>query len=195
MKSQISRYIIPIIIFFLMPILCYAKHVEFMGIPLDETISTFTSHLQKKRFSVNRESSSMEIGTRLFDGSFYGEKCMLFVYYNPKTKIVYRTKVCVSFSSKHNADMYIEDLRNGLDIKYGAGYYDEFEANGFPGYRKTLVDKAQTSVCEDHIGYLVIGEIQIFMSYYPQYDDYTVYVDYYDTTNYSKSQNDKINDL
>lgn len=171
-------------------------HSEFMGIPLDEPISTFTSKLKEKGFSINDQSSSLQEGIRLFDGFFFGHECTLYTYYNALSKVVYRTKVCIDFYSKSNADLFIEDIINGLDRKYGEGFYREFESDGFPGWERYMIDHSKSSISNDNdVGYLVLGTIQIFMSYNDYFERYTVFIDYYDAVNYGKNWRELLEDL
>ena len=71
------------------------QHMKFMGIPLDGTITTFTTKLQAKGVKISPNNSKSGAGCRWFVGSFFGQSAEIYVYYNPTTKIVYRAKAVI----------------------------------------------------------------------------------------------------
>ena len=165
------------------------KHAEFQGIPLDMTISNFSSKLQQKGFKYNSKKSATNDPIRYFDGKFYGKDCELLVFYNPKSKTVYRAKVLIDCYSRHAADMLIRELKDGYDIKYGSEgdfRYEKFDVNGYPGWRRFFIDEDDWSEHDGSIGYLVIGEVQLWISYSSYTDNYTVHIDYFDAENLGK---------
>lgn len=191
-----KKNIVILIVFLMNSIIIWGqKHVEFQGIPIDLTISQFSSKLRDKNFIANTSKSATNEPIKYFDGYFFGKKCELLVFYNPKSKIVYRTKVIIDCSSKRAADDLIEDLKNGYNRKYGEWSYENFNVDGYPGWRRTFVDKNFSSYNEEIIGYLVIGEVQMWISYFSYTDEYLVHIDYYDAVNVGKYYNDIENDL
>lgn len=99
-------------------------HLKFMGIPLTGTINNFQTKLQQKGFypdaTVNRVN---DVGTRYFKGgTFSGEKAEIFVYYNPKTKIVYKAKACIDRSSDENVKSLYSKFKYSIGEKYKNTY-------------------------------------------------------------------------
>lgn len=81
------KYIL--LLFILSSLLLNAKHLEFMGIPINGSIALFSTKLKSKGYTQLQGNNQLPIGIRGFHGVFAGEECELYVYYNPKTKIVY----------------------------------------------------------------------------------------------------------
>lgn len=80
-------------------------HLPFMGIPLNGTIDNFQAKLSAKGVYVDHAANkTMGIGCRVFKGMFSGKKANIYVYYNDRTKIVYRAKAVIQSSEM--------DLRN-----------------------------------------------------------------------------------
>ena len=179
----------------LFPLFCLAKHVEFMGVELNGTLSDFTSKLNAKGLTVDRQASQRHPDVRFFDGYFFKQKCSIIVYYDPKTKLVYRAKAIVDFSSLSQAKNYLNQVLDGLASKYGEGYTIEEKLDEYISfYRRALVDKSITSENQGQVGYLRIGEVQIYLSK-KLYERYTVSVDYWDHVNYNQYHSNHLNDL
>ena len=77
------------------------EHLKFMGIPLDGSITAFQNKLQAKGIKYDAEGSRLlKVGCRCFKGTFSGEEADFYVYYNERTKIVYRAKAVIKCLSK-----------------------------------------------------------------------------------------------
>lgn len=150
----------------LLPVFCHAKHVEFMGVEINGTLTDFSSKLNAKGLTVDREASQRHPDVRFFDGYFFKHKCSIIVYYDPKTKLVYRAKAIADFNSLTQAKKYLQEVLDGLAAKYGEGYTTEENTDDqyITFYRRALVDKSITSEYEGFVGYLVIGEVQIYLT-------------------------------
>ena len=84
-----------------MSVMAQNEHLKFMGIPLTGTITTFQTKLAAKGISYDKVASSQtESGVRCFKGVFSGEKANIYVYYNEKTKVVYRAKAVIEYPTE-----------------------------------------------------------------------------------------------
>ena len=71
-----------------------AQHFNFLGIPIDGNINDFQNKLAAKGIKVNRAASKeAPVGQRVFIGKFKGYNSDVVVFYNRKTKIVYKVEV------------------------------------------------------------------------------------------------------
>lgn len=191
-----KKYIVLLIVLLLNSIVTWGqKHAEFQGIPLDLTISQFSAKLKKKNFIINNKKSATKEPVRYFKGKFFGEDCDLLIFYNPNSKIVYRAKVIIDCYSRHACDNLISELKEGYNRKYGELKYEEFSVDGLPGWRRFFVDENFSSENDGSIGYLVIGEVQMWIAYYSYTNEYSVHIDYYDAVNVGKYYNDREADL
>lgn len=158
------------------------QHMKFMGIPLDGTISAFHQKLVAKGCKPNVEyNKTAPVGRRHFTGTFFGEKALIFVYYNAKTKVVYRAKACIDRSSEDDIIRKYNEVKSALEEKYPDAYMSESEDYGY--------DSMQF--------YTAQGGIDLYVS---KYDDvypteYTLHIDYFDDVNFKKNENSKMNDL
>lgn len=75
-----------------------AKTIEFMGIPVEGTISEFTKKLKAKGFTIDPDSKILPNGVRLFNGKVEGVPSLLTVHYGLKSKLVYEVISESSFS-------------------------------------------------------------------------------------------------
>ena len=107
-----------VIISLLFPLLLCAQHLEFMGIPLDGTITQFQAKLIKKGFHISKLSKALDKGIRAYNGRFSGRKVVVATYYNPKSKNVYAVRVMLDDDSFKNGESafdvfdYYTDLIN-----------------------------------------------------------------------------------
>ena len=70
------------------------KHLKYMGIPINGTITQFQAKLIAKGCVHDKlTSNSLGVGCRAFKGHFIDNKVSIFVYYDESTKIVYKSMV------------------------------------------------------------------------------------------------------
>jgi hypothetical protein len=158
------------------------QHMKFMGIPLDGTISAFHQKLVAKGCKPDVEyNKTAPVGSRLFIGTFFGEKAKIFVYYNAKTKVVYRAKAVIDRSTEDMVIQQYNEVKSALEEKYPNAYMDKSEDYGY----------------ESLTFYTAQGWIDLYVSkhdnVYPTV--YSLYIDYYDDVNDKKNENSKMNDL
>ena len=96
-----------------------SEHMKFMGIELNGSISDFQTKLLAKGLTVSPRSKSLPTGMRSFDGAFSGEDAEIVVWYNPRTKDVYRAKAIISRYGKDSIEQLMRNMERKLDAKYG----------------------------------------------------------------------------
>lgn len=163
-------------------VMAQTQHMKFMGIPLNGTISAFHQKLVAKGCKHDVEVSKVAgVGSRAFTGTFFGEKSGIYVYYNAKTKVVYRAKACIDRSSEDMVIQKYNEVKSALKEKYPDAYMSEVEEYGY-----------------DSVGfYTDQGVIALYVSKYDGYSEtpYSLHIDYYDDVNYKKNEKSNMNDL
>lgn len=178
-----------------MPFYMYSqKHVEFLGIPLNESVSTFSTKLKNKGFTLHQLNNELPKGERGFNGTFFRKKSQVQLFYNVKNNIVYRARAIIDFNDRQSAKSCIMEILSGLDYKYGEGFYDEYNETDL-SFNKILVDRNFESENDGNIEWLVIGDVSVYLKYFSDYGVYTVYVDYTDYENFWQNKKGKIDDL
>jgi hypothetical protein len=154
------------------------QHMKFMGIPLNGSISAFHQKLVAKGCKHDVELSKVvDVGCRAFTGTFIGEKASIFVYYNAKTKVVYRAKAVIYRSSEDMIIQQYDEVKSALEERYPDAYMvkdedDEYEVMHF---------------------YTDQGWIDLYVNKYDGYSEtsYGLHIDYYDDVNFKKNEKSK----
>jgi len=165
------------------------EHVKFMGIPLNGTITQFQQKLQAKGIEHDQEGSrELGPGSRLFKGTFAGEKAEIYINYDANTKIVYRGKAVVRCLSLSIANQLYENLRINLENKYDR--FEPIKRTSSDGY--SIMNLGIPGSNGD-----LIGEVDIWVSKneYSYSFPYTVYIDYWDFYNNEKHESSINDDL
>lgn len=180
-----------ILILSLMAFVCQAQteHMKFMGIPLNGTITQFQSKLQVKGIQHDiAGSKELSMGCRKFQGAFAGEKAEFYVYYDEKSKIVYRAKAVISCISEDICDNKYQELKSLLEEKYPLANTDKGYQGGHESFTLILPD-SNLSKSLGFIG-LYVHDPEI---HYP-YERY-LHIDYEDMINARAHENNKMDDL
>ncbi|MBQ5826008.1 MAG: hypothetical protein IIW46_00825 [Bacteroidaceae bacterium] len=163
-------------------VMAQTQHMKFMGIPLNGTISAFHQKLVAKGCKPDVEyNKTAPVGSRHFIGTFFGEKAFIIVYYNAKTKVVYRAKAVIDRSSENKIIQKYNEVKSALEEKYPNAYMSKGEQDG-----------------KESVGlYTDSGWIDLYVSKYDGYSEtpYSLHIDYYDVANYKKNEKSKMNDL
>ena len=128
---QCMKKVILFLIAFLVVMSSYAQqeHLQFMGIPIDGTISSFTKQLEKKGFVKDKLYNIVEdyiSGYRIFKGSFAGENNVnVVVFYDEKTKLVNNVKVYIKCYSEKEVNKKYESFLSNIKSKYSASIVRE----------------------------------------------------------------------
>ena len=165
------------------------EHLKFMGIPLTGNINSFQTKLKAKGFEVDKQINKYApVGTRIFKGLFAGENAQISVFYNRKHKRVYRAISIFNVTDQYFFDQKKYELANMLRQKYSSMYIDAGE-NGLSIY------------VTNNLGTTNLGHIDLFdrtedpnlSNYFTT--TYCIHVDYWDTTNSDKNEDDRMEDL
>ena len=160
-------------------------HLTFMGIPLDGTISQFQAKLVKKGIMYDEEASKFfSVPCRIFHGLSAGEESNIYVYYNEKSKIVYRAKAVIELNGLKRAEKKYSDFKKMLGDKYYLVGEDE--------------DSQFVHDCifvkESFFKY--VGSVGLYISKNDiGYEEYSLHVDYVDAVNSEKDEDIRKDDL
>ncbi len=181
---------------FMFAIVLFAQtnnHIKFMGIPLTGTITQFQAKLVSKGCTYDKAtSSSLSKGIKLYNGTFVGNKVKIFVYYDIKTKIVYRVKAVVNSLSEDIAEQKYSEIKDMLSQKYGSG-----PENVYIG---TKDGKEAASFVSTNVGGKINGTIGLYIVHYEvslltfPYD-YSLHIDYYDRINSNEHDRNQLEEL
>lgn len=98
-----------------------AKTIEFMGIPVEGTITEFTKKLQAKEFTIDPDKNEQSDGS-FFIGNIDGVPCRLIVCYGLESKLVYEVTAIVDIEVT-NDDEGMEVLKKMAEF-FEASYKD-----------------------------------------------------------------------
>lgn len=171
------------------PMMLSAQHLKFMGIPLDGTITNFTARLKAKGVTVSPiNKSNKSPGCRWFEGTFFGNKAAIYVYFDVKTKNVYKAKACIVAISADDAKHLYDEILVSLKEKYHDALFTDSEGNGYDCGVIIHNERLKT-----------VDYIDLYIDTYKEYDwsdpTYTLHIDYIDGTNSAKNENSKSEDL
>lgn len=110
------------LLFLMLTITCHAQHMKFLGIPIDGTINQFTQKLSTKGIKVHPNNArDSGINNRKFYGQFMNKQAIIWVWFNPKTKIVHTVKVVLYGKNyeetKQMYDAVSEVIKNKYNVK------------------------------------------------------------------------------
>lgn len=172
-----------------------AKHLEFMGIPINGTVSSFQIKLQAKGCKIHKLNSSVPSGVRAFAGIFAGNDCEIFVYYNRKNQKVYSVRaVTESTSSLDSAKSKYNYFKNMLDQKYigralTSDMLDDYDEQAFE-YTWGVIDEPVQE------GSKYLGSITLQILDLNEYvDDYAIAITYEDFENGNAIEQEAFDDL
>ena len=205
--KKLMRKFMLIWLFALVPIFSYAQnlteHLCFMSIPINGTITQFQSKLQSKGCVLDRAvSNSLNVGCRAFTGKFVDNKVNIFVFYDEKTKSVYKVKAVLSGTSEDIADQQYEKIKNLLLTKYGStfcnyGTQTEKESFAVLVASKNLRENTDSSYSLAANGFK--GEVDLYITKDDTYLRYpflfNLHIDYIDAINSEKHQNQSLEDI
>lgn len=169
-------------------LLAFAQHIKFMGIPLDGTITNFTTKLQAKGITISPDNKKSDAGCRWFQGYFYGKDANIIVYYDADTKIVYRAKAVIEDSDYDRLKGVYDELSSSIDEKY-LGRHKQDTYKGYPSTHFQIDLQASADYYE--------GNIDLFFTDngLTYYKTFSLHVDYYDEANQRKHDRSINNDI
>lgn len=176
-------------------VIVQAKHLEFMGIPINGTITSFQSKLQSKGCSLSKDNNQLPTGIRGFKGVFAGKDCNIYVWYNHKTKQVYQvhavTECGNSIDNAHNTFYYYKNL---LNQKYtGMALTSDMLEDSTNGEFDFDVMVIEPPI---EVGSTLLGSINVSIIEYDTYPvSYGIAITYEDFDNSSKNEQNTLDDL
>ena len=183
-----KRYLLAISICLIATLSCLAQegHMKFMGIELNGTISEFQTKLQSKEFVVSKQSSQYPNGMRAYDGVFSGENAQIIVWYNPRSKQVYRAKAVIERYGKDLVKQLMDKMKAKLDLKYGS------ECRYSEVVKDDHLQEFEQSSWEINNGTI---DLFVVSTGYSAQNTFFLQVDYRDKENYLKNTMDEMDDL
>lgn len=167
------------------------NHMKFMGIPINGTITQFQAKLTAKGCTHDKRTSSyIPSGTRAFKGNIVGNKATIFVYYNTKTKIVYRVKAVINGLTKDIAELKHQQIKSLLSIKYNIADTDSND------YGEVVEFTPAADDAEDK----TYGRIDLYISkdaedWINSPYNYNIHIDYYDAYNSLRNDMQQLDEL
>ena len=161
-------------------------HLKFMGIELNGSITEFQTKLAAKGLTLSKTNNQYPTGIRAYDGIFSGEKAEILVWYNPRSKQVYRAKAVISREGEDLIKQLKTSFEDKLDIKYGTDS------------KSTVNVKDQYLHEFDQHSYNVgNGTVDLFIvsTGYTSHNTFYLHIDYKDFENYVKNTADEMDDL
>ena len=180
-----------------------SEHIKFMGIPMGISISSFQSKLEAKGVKYDKASKQLPSGSRMFQGTFAGHKAQIFVYYDPSTKLVYRTKACVEREDKPALDQVFFDFISMFAEKFGEenvatpmqSQDQDKRQSHLKGYSSRNIDLHYSGVFTEN-GRIDIYEVVSDPDYIIHINDvYTLHIDYFDDAAESINHQSILEDL
>ena len=165
------------------------EHLKFMGIPLNGSIDAFQTKLQAKGIKYDAKGSiQLKVGCRCFKGTFSGEKADFYVYYNEKSKIVYRAKAVISCINKEKGEEKFYSFRSMLKSKYSDSVASDDEQDGHPSF-SIIVTDSKIERTMGYVGMYITNPPYTFM------DEVYLHIDYEDVANKRENQSNNMDDL
>lgn len=172
-----------------------AKHLNFMGIPINGTIASFQSKLQAKGCSIFKDNDQLPVGVRGFEGIFAGKKSLILVWYNSRSKQVYKVQVAtdgeLTIDEAHSTFNYYKDmLNNKYDGQaFTSDMYVEPNDNQYE-FDMNIFDPPIQDMTK------VIGTIKLRILDYDLYPiTYCIVITYEDLENSLSNEHNILNDL
>lgn len=186
---MMKKFILMLLVF--LPAMAFGQHLAFMNIPLTGTIDAFGVKLKQKGFAVSPYSKTLPVGSREFMGTFFGKKSDVFVYYDPKTKLVYRAKATIDVKDRDDVVRLFNEVRQSLLDKYAdKSMYLDDTYNGYDSTSLVIVRR----IPQDDEELEPIGRIDVYISEF-DYEGYWLSIDYVDSMNSQKFDASKSRDL
>lgn len=185
-----------------MALTCQAQtgHLKFSGISIDANISQFQTKLVAKGYKLDKVlNAKLPVGCRCFIGTFVGNKAEVYVYYDERTRTVYRVKAVLSGISEDIADQQYQRLKDLFIQKYDDHYSYVGEKENKEAF--SLLPKRKFYANEDEsIWQNSYGSIDLFITQdddiyirYPYH--FNLHIDYTDQINSDKHENGVLDDL
>lgn len=176
-------------------LLCFAlcinaQHMKFMGISMGVTIEKFHQSLIAKGLRAHTGYNAVSpIGGRAFKGLFCGYDATIHVYYNAKTKIVYRAKAVIDQPTENQVVSRFSEFEEMINNKYSEAVVSHGEQDGYET-RLFLLPKRKT----DYPSWsTALGCIGLYIGNFDS--EYSLHIDYIDIPLYDLNEKSNSDDL
>lgn len=179
MKSRLYTLLFSLII----PLAIFAQHAKFYNYPIDGSISKFDKILiQKEGFVASGTKNNNGSGTNSYEGKFIGLPCLLFVYYEPSSKNVYRVRVMVPVKSEEAALKWLVKIAEPL-MQYYDLDLEETIHGGYPSLEGFMMDIDRITPGRNNLfdNVFDVGWVELFIG--KAGNQYGVLLDIYDIEN------------
>lgn len=131
-------------------------HLKFMGIPLNGTINQFQQKLIAKGVKPYADFNELaqDEPVRYFSGNFAGNKALIKIKYNNKTKIVWGAMVLIEYTDSKYADSQLDYYKKKLLSKYPYSKEENVLKNGIPTIMISVVDP------KDFLGFIYLYTVK-----------------------------------
>jgi hypothetical protein len=163
-----------------------------MGIPLNVSITEFSSRLTQKGAKISPISDNIQTpNCKMFKGVFFDYEADFFVYYNMKSKIVYRAKAVIKANTFDDALNYATPIINVIKSKYSVSDIQNKSKENFLSQSFRIISK------ENEVGNVEIGNIDIYTIQVDASieDVYYLHIDYIDKNNFDLNTKAKEEDI
>ena len=131
-----------------------AQHLRFMGIPIEGSITNFQNNLAAKGIKVNNtKSKEVPIGQRVFNGKFQGHNSEITVYYNRKSKDVYKVEAVIESTKKEFIQGILDQSVKAIEQKYVYYTLHDLEDGTQLHYQYYILPSKES---EEHVGIIHI---------------------------------------
>lgn len=169
------------------------SHLKMFGIPLTGNIESFTSKMQSKGLSVDKEKNKvLPSGVRAFKGSFAGYVAsQIHIFYDPRTKIVF--KGLVNFNNLGDRELFrmYNDLKERISEKQASSYCRENQNDDGLPFSDIFVYNTSTEEDEPMKGWIKIGIMALKIYPFSK----SLYVSYEDEINSKRFNESRSDDL
>lgn len=128
------KHILTILLLLISAVHTYGQHLEFMGVPIDGSVSELVNNLRQHGYTINGQYTNSS--TYTFDGYFFGKNCLLVVPLNSNTPIYQITSI-VLFKDRDYQDVfnYQEEVKKTIKSIYGFSNWEwNDQASQWRGY-------------------------------------------------------------
>lgn len=188
------KKILLLFVFLCTSIICMGQHLNFMGIPINGTITTFQSRLSQKGFKPSLSNKNLPLGVRRFEGYFTNKKADVIVFYNNQSKVVYMCRVIFdrTYDSMEEVKDAFESYKESLKDKYTGAFTSDMMDEEDRKPNKYFLAILKTPGDPDSV---ILGFVELMIEDGEYASQYKLWIDYTDATNYTKNENANNNDL
>ncbi len=182
-------FLLLVAVIYSMTIFAQSTHMSFMGIPLNVSITDFSSRLTQKGATVSPTSDKLGLpNCKMFKGTFFDCQADIYTYYNLKSKIVYRAKAVIKQRSFDRALNDATSIISVIKSKYNVIDIQDNSEEDFISQSFQISTKENN----EEIGTIAIYTTQVDPKVE---DDYYLHVDYIDKANYDLNTKAKEEDI